>query len=285
MQPRRQAAIWANDDAPQAAVPNQAPAAAPAGARAPAGGAAAPTGPALEQDGTPGKTLPLPPQRGRRAAQWAAVTATENGPSDDEEEREAGESDGSESGEAGNDGVVRAGGASAAADDAVSDMDYLRSRMTAALSEGAEEEPPESATADAETLTGDSGMASNPGGSRSASGSEDEDAAGAERRASHAKAGPRGDGVWAGNKVRGAAGGIAEVVVAGAGAEGSAEPLIEETGRLFVRNLPFGATEADLAEAFGEHGELQEVHLVVDKCASPRKRVRRVFLENKQCDC
>ena len=41
-----------------------------------------------------------------------------------------------------------------------------------------------------------------------------------------------------------------------------------ETGRLFVRNLPYAATEADLAEAFGEHGELEEVHLVLDRCHS-----------------
>ena len=42
-------------------------------------------------------------------------------------------------------------------------------------------------------------------------------------------------------------------------------PSIEETGRLFVRNLPYGATEADLAEAFREHGEVSEVHLVLDR--------------------
>lgn len=42
-------------------------------------------------------------------------------------------------------------------------------------------------------------------------------------------------------------------------------PSIEETGRLFVRNLPYRATEADLAEAFREHGEVSEVHLVLDR--------------------
>ena len=42
---------------------------------------------------------------------------------------------------------------------------------------------------------------------------------------------------------------------------------IEETARLFVRNLPYSATEADLAAAFGEHGELSEVHLVLDRRA------------------
>ncbi len=42
-------------------------------------------------------------------------------------------------------------------------------------------------------------------------------------------------------------------------------PSIEETARLFIRNLPYGATEADLAEAFREHGSISEVHLVLDR--------------------
>ena len=43
------------------------------------------------------------------------------------------------------------------------------------------------------------------------------------------------------------------------------EASIEETARLFVRNLPYSATEAELAEAFGQHGPLSEVHIVLDK--------------------
>ena len=42
-------------------------------------------------------------------------------------------------------------------------------------------------------------------------------------------------------------------------------PIIEETARLFVRNLPYSTTEADLAEAFREHGEVSEAHLVLDR--------------------
>lgn len=42
-------------------------------------------------------------------------------------------------------------------------------------------------------------------------------------------------------------------------------PSIEETARLFVRNLPYSTTEADLAEAFREHGEVSEAHLVLDR--------------------
>ena len=37
------------------------------------------------------------------------------------------------------------------------------------------------------------------------------------------------------------------------------------TGRLFLRNLPFSTTEAELSEAFSEFGDLQEVHLVLDR--------------------
>ncbi|KAF9618217.1 hypothetical protein IFM89_000852 [Coptis chinensis] len=38
-----------------------------------------------------------------------------------------------------------------------------------------------------------------------------------------------------------------------------------ETGRLFVRNLPYTATEDDLTELFQKFGDLSEVHLVLDK--------------------
>jgi hypothetical protein len=33
-----------------------------------------------------------------------------------------------------------------------------------------------------------------------------------------------------------------------------------------VRNLAYSATQADLAALFGEHGQLEEVHLVLDRC-------------------
>ncbi|ESQ55405.1 hypothetical protein EUTSA_v10024436mg [Eutrema salsugineum] len=38
-----------------------------------------------------------------------------------------------------------------------------------------------------------------------------------------------------------------------------------DTGRLFVRNLPYTATEEELMEHFSEFGEISEVHIVVDK--------------------
>ena len=42
---------------------------------------------------------------------------------------------------------------------------------------------------------------------------------------------------------------------------------IAETGRLFLRNLAYSATEADLSVLLQPFGDLQEVHLVVDRCA------------------
>ncbi|KAK9149967.1 hypothetical protein Syun_008276 [Stephania yunnanensis] len=43
------------------------------------------------------------------------------------------------------------------------------------------------------------------------------------------------------------------------------EAQILETGRLFVRNLLYSATEDDLAELFNKYGDVSQVHLVVDK--------------------
>lgn len=40
---------------------------------------------------------------------------------------------------------------------------------------------------------------------------------------------------------------------------------LRAAGRLFLRNLPYAATEADLAELMGEYGQLAEVHLVMDR--------------------
>ncbi|KAK6916042.1 RNA recognition motif domain [Dillenia turbinata] len=38
-----------------------------------------------------------------------------------------------------------------------------------------------------------------------------------------------------------------------------------ETGRLFVRNLPYTATEDELEQLFGKFGDISQVHIVVDK--------------------
>ena len=40
---------------------------------------------------------------------------------------------------------------------------------------------------------------------------------------------------------------------------------IAETGRLFLRNLAYSASEADLMALLAPYGELREVHLVLDR--------------------
>ena len=47
--------------------------------------------------------------------------------------------------------------------------------------------------------------------------------------------------------------------------EAGEEAVIAETGRLFVRNLAYTASESDLSEAFGVFGDVSEVHLVLDR--------------------
>ncbi|KAI6783247.1 Multiple RNA-binding domain-containing protein-like protein [Emericellopsis cladophorae] len=45
---------------------------------------------------------------------------------------------------------------------------------------------------------------------------------------------------------------------------------IRRTSRLFVRNLPYGATEDDVRSFFDEFGVMEEVHLPVDKAGTPK---------------
>jgi multiple RNA-binding domain-containing protein 1 len=54
---------------------------------------------------------------------------------------------------------------------------------------------------------------------------------------------------------------------AAAAAGGAAEAEVLETGRLFVRNLAYSAGEAELSQLFGGFGDLEGVHLVLDRWA------------------
>lgn len=51
--------------------------------------------------------------------------------------------------------------------------------------------------------------------------------------------------------------------------DGDAEDAAAASGRLFLRNLAFTVSEAELSDLFGEYGALQEVHLVLDRRAVP----------------
>jgi multiple RNA-binding domain-containing protein 1 len=46
---------------------------------------------------------------------------------------------------------------------------------------------------------------------------------------------------------------------------------VAETGRLFVRNLPFTATEEEVAAHFAKHGALTAVHVIVDRTTRASK--------------
>ncbi|KAI3887283.1 hypothetical protein MKW98_031235 [Papaver atlanticum] len=56
-----------------------------------------------------------------------------------------------------------------------------------------------------------------------------------------------------------------------------AKKQILETRRLFVRNLPYTASEEDLAEIFGKFGDISEVHLVVDRDSNRSKGIAYVL--------
>ncbi|KAJ3067372.1 putative RNA-binding protein 19 [Podochytrium sp. JEL0797] len=156
-------------------------------------------------------------------------------------------------------------------DSGLSDMEYLRSRMRAKLGEG-EEDPfggeklDEEPEAD-ETVEGEE---------------EEEDSEGADEDAMDEDA-----------PVAPAKSKVAQQIKdmfndAEPESESSAEPAIDEslperallkesveeelpaeiiadTGRLFVKNLPFTCTTDDLKELFGKFGPLSEVHMSIDK--------------------
>ncbi|XP_038980805.1 multiple RNA-binding domain-containing protein 1 [Phoenix dactylifera] len=50
-----------------------------------------------------------------------------------------------------------------------------------------------------------------------------------------------------------------------------------DTGRLFIRNLPYTTTEDELMELFGQFGDISQVHLVVDKDTKQSKGIAYVL--------
>lgn len=74
----------------------------------------------------------------------------------------------------------------------------------------------------------------------------------------------------------GASQGPAAVVQAGD------EASIADTGRLFVRNLPYTATEAELQELFEQCGSVSEVHLVLDRASKKSKGFALVQFSDPQ---
>ncbi|KAJ3684466.1 hypothetical protein LUZ61_013630 [Rhynchospora tenuis] len=58
--------------------------------------------------------------------------------------------------------------------------------------------------------------------------------------------------------------------------------LVLDTGQLFVRNLPYTTTEDELRELFSEHGDVSQVHLVVDRDSKRSKGIGYVLFASPE---
>eukprot|EP00963_Diacronema_lutheri_P014249 scaffold2858_cov659-Pavlova_lutheri.AAC.220 len=136
----------------------------------------------------------------------------------------------------------------AVVDEGVTDLDYLRSRMKKAIGEDEQlHEDPEAIVE--EELPAESGH-----DTRSSSSEE----------TSH------------GNSVENEEGDVeGDTQATGGGASESPDNEIEPE-RLFIKNIPYTTTEAELAEVFSEFGELETVHIVQDKMARRSKGIAYV---------
>ncbi|ONK55952.1 uncharacterized protein A4U43_C10F2630 [Asparagus officinalis] len=56
-----------------------------------------------------------------------------------------------------------------------------------------------------------------------------------------------------------------------------------DTGRLFIRNLPYTANEDELLELFSQFGDVSQVHLVVDKDTKRSKGIGYVLFKLPEC--
>ncbi|KAK6268371.1 hypothetical protein QUC31_012531 [Theobroma cacao] len=56
-----------------------------------------------------------------------------------------------------------------------------------------------------------------------------------------------------------------------------------QSGRLFVRNLPYTATEDELTEFFNKFGDVSQVHLVIDKDTKRSKGIAYVLYKVPEC--
>ncbi|KAL3138544.1 hypothetical protein ABBQ32_006320 [Trebouxia sp. C0010 RCD-2024] len=236
MQPRRAGTIWSNDDVAPAKLAKQ-------------GGAAAA---AAEQPSDQVK-------RGAAAAES----------SDEEEDYQElpsnlasdAHSDGSEAdsdSQDGPDGVKDA----AVVDEGVSDLDYLKSRMRVGV-RGADKETSSQTSSLTDARQGDDTDAEDAEGGHHGEDEgvqpQDADAVAMQqdRQASHAHASTKD----------------ADSPKVPVTQDGGEEEDVGSTGRLFLRNLPFTTTEAELSAAFLEYGDLQEVHLVLDRATKKSRGI------------
>eukprot|EP00890_Picochlorum_soloecismus_P004116 jgi/Picsp_1/4705/NSC_02074-R1_protein len=151
-------------------------------------------------------------------------------------------------------------------DTTVSDMDYLQSRINAHFSEDEDGDDKEDESGRLE----DSAPERKPENDTATRNEEPPKPLQADQKAGHKDPGPRNAHEENGELHR----------------DPSPLEMIRQTCRLFVRNLPYSASDEDLRAAMEEHGKIEEVHIVLDpltrrskgyalvRCGSPEDAVR-----------
>ena len=160
--------------------------------------------------------------------------------SDDSDDSEVSE-DSDDSDESDDDGVDEIAG-----DENVSDMDYLRKRAAVGSFSDSEDEDEDGSEDEDED-------GSDEDDSDDEDGSDEDDEDGSDENGSGTPA--DGDSKP----------GDARVVTA------EDMEAVADTGRVFVRNLPFTATEEEVAAHFARHGALTAVHIIVDRATRRSK--------------
>ncbi|XVF27207.1 hypothetical protein REPUB_Repub14bG0087200 [Reevesia pubescens] len=74
-----------------------------------------------------------------------------------------------------------------------------------------------------------------------------------------------------------------EILDPGNPSSGLKDDEVLESGRLFVRNLPYAATEDELTELFSKFGDVSQVHLVIDKDTKRSKGIAYILYKGPEC--
>lgn len=266
MQPRAKQAVWANDDLGAAD-----------GITAAGGGIGAA---AAGYGGGLGKIV-LEDADGSDDELYEDLPAAENDSSEEEEE-----SDGDEKKEGrGVDAVV--------VDTGVSDLDYLRSRVRKNFDEDDDEMVDDQKEERGDQVEESDDESDKESEEEEESEDEEEAEGKDDDKTKNQTDGEDLDDIFSGKMKKdteithGAQGGSNGTKTPGNSDRGGRDTVdthpssvIAETGRLFVRNLPYSATEDDLKTIFEPHGALEEVHIVLDKATRRSKGYALVQFSN-----
>ncbi|CAG9460741.1 unnamed protein product [Pedinophyceae sp. YPF-701] len=188
--------------------------------------------------------VPEPAKEGGRGAERPAFD--DDGSDDDGEYQDLAGGDAEETDSEGTEAGVAGGSKGGTGAAAMSDLDYLKART-----KNFDEDEGGGGDAWAAEDAGTDGEAE---GASQGGGSDDEEDLEAERATKALFGGGQED-----------AGEPADAVDADEQAD------VSQTGRVFVRNLPYAATEEELIEAFAAHGTVTECHLCLDKATRKSK--------------